>query len=171
MADFDLPKIRQTIATTIQKLQVEGLSVDIEWKTRFTRKAGDARYYPALKRGRIRLSVPLWPRMPEAEKTETIVHELCHLIANHKFGRVQAHGQKWKLLMRMAGYPNARRCHTIDRTGLGRKVLKYKYTCTCSGGYIGPKRFQKWLIGEKYTCRTCRSRIIVNPVPVYVKSC
>jgi hypothetical protein len=71
--------------------------------------------------GLVRFSSPLWPRADVAERRNTVLHELAHVIAFARHGRkVKAHGREWKAIMRELGEtPN--RCHSVNRDGLRRR--------------------------------------------------
>ena len=80
-------------------------TIIVEWNKRFTRRLGDAYYNPFAYRARIRLSIPLWPRASAEDRRETVIHEVCHVIAKYKFGLFVAdHGSEWK-----EGYAELRR--------------------------------------------------------------
>lgn len=128
--------------------------IKVEWNGRFTQRMGDASY--SLKR--IRLSTPLWPRADQKERHTTIVHEVCHLIADYKQPEKAHHGRVWKRAMHRAGF-EASRCHSVDRTGLKRKTKKYTYKCRCTTHEVGPRRHKKLQAGVIYTCGRCKCRL------------
>jgi SprT protein len=98
-------EIRRWIRYACERNDVPELAqvIQVEWKTRFTRRLGDALYNPRSYQARIRLSVPLWERATEEERRETVVHETCHVIAGYQFGSVPSHGVEWKEAMRKCG--------------------------------------------------------------------
>src|SRR5713101_9090328 len=122
---------------------------------------GDAKWVRAKDRGVIRLSVPLWPKASLEERTETVVHETCHIIAEFRFGPGQGHGPNWRALMRACGYTKARRCHEVDRDAIaGRRQRArrvYRVACGCPKGVaLGQVQFRRFRAGTQYHCRRCR---------------
>jgi predicted SprT family Zn-dependent metalloprotease len=75
-------------------------------------------------RPEIRLSRPLWPRMPEAERRDTVIHEVAHLLTDDDWHREvkaadeakrprpphpESHGSQWQAwMLRMGGQPRAK---------------------------------------------------------------
>lgn len=108
----------------------ENVSVSIEWAEKFISTGGTGKVtsHPR-KEGRIRLSKPLWPKATEADRTETVVHELAHVLDflargpetprqvfigdRWRWQRRDIHGPSWKAWMRVLGYPNPSRTHKI----------------------------------------------------------
>ncbi len=128
----------------------------VEWNGRFTHRLGDARYCPTSMRARIRLSVPLWPRISEEERRETVVHETCHCIVGYKFGFVPAHSSEWKQAMQNCGI-EPRRLHSIDRTGLARRKRRF-VLCDCPNEQkcrILVRQFNLVRRGEEFWCKVC----------------
>ena len=144
-------------------LNSEELSGNIKviWNNRMTRAMGKAtykrNYFDGNGHGLIHLSVPLFARASPEQQMETIVHELCHVVAIKQFGRHRYHGPIWKNFMWSCGYPNASRCHTVDRTGL---TTKYQAYCDCPNGVkVGPIVYRRLAAGTSYRCRTCKSSL------------
>ena len=145
----------ETIRWTCNTLLVPELfaKITVEWNNRFTRKMGDANW----KLNRVRFSVPLWPRASEDERRTTVIHEVCHLVANYKYklfekrGRRNPHGQEWKHLMKLCGI-RPERCHNVDRTGLKRHNTrtKYKVYCECREWLVGPVRMKRMNSGARF---------------------
>ncbi|HRK72973.1 MAG TPA: SprT-like domain-containing protein [Rhodothermales bacterium] len=96
-------------------------SPSIQWSNRMTRAAGTAS-----KKG-IKLSIPLLRTASDDFCIEVAIHEAAHYI-DFKFRGKSDHGHEWRKLMTILGYPNAERCHTLDRSHLHR----YEIICrTC----------------------------------------
>ena len=97
-------------------------SIDFEWNDRFLGRLGDATYFQAKKRGRIRLSLPLWPLIPFEEQYDTIIHEACHVIARYKYGyNIQPHGKEWQAAMWNSGLEPRRLAKCIDKRPVKKK--------------------------------------------------
>lgn len=144
-------------------------NVRIEWNGRFTRRMGDAFYRKTPARGasgpecRLRFSVPLWPRASAAERRETVVHEVAHLVTYHEArerrSRPQSHGPEWRRVMARAGYPNPSRCHQVDRTGLKRTRRTVAVYCDCPAPtYVTPQLARRIRKGS-YRCTRCQTSL------------
>ena len=119
----DRQKIREWIRFACDCNGVPELTqlIRVEWNGRFTLRLGDAHYSPISMRGRVRLSVPLWPRASTEVRMETVVHETCHIVVGYKYEYVAyPHGFEWKQAMRNCGVEPIR-LHSVDRTGLIRR--------------------------------------------------
>ena len=68
----DLQKIREWIRFACERNGVPELTqvILIEWNKRFTNRLGDAIYNRISMRARIRLSLPLWPRLTTEEERQ-----------------------------------------------------------------------------------------------------
>src|SRR5262245_5033724 len=159
-------EVRGWVESTCAKCGVPELAgrVLVRWNSRFTARMGDARWFSAKGQGLIRLSTPLWPKASLAERVETVIHETCHVIAEYRFGRIQAHGPKWRMLMCLCGYPNATACHTVNREEIAARRRKsrrvYKLACGCPDGVtLGRVQFQRLRAGARYSCRHCRQGV------------
>lgn len=116
-------QIREWIRFACERNKVPELAqvILVEWNPRFTRRLGDAGYSSITFRARIRLSSPLWPRTPEIDRRETVIHEACHIIVGFA---AAAHGSEWKEAMENCGVEPLR-LHSVDRTGLARRQKRF----------------------------------------------
>lgn len=91
---------------------------------KFSKRMGDARcthWSKTEPAGRIRLSRgPLWRRASPAERRQTVIHELAHILADAFANRHTRHGPEWKAMMRQLG-AEPDRCHLVGREGLRRQ--------------------------------------------------
>jgi hypothetical protein len=117
---------------------------EIAMSSRMTRAAGNARYRRVplgtntclsfgvvkVKGLKITLSTPLFGRIDDAEKFNTVSHEFAHIVDAVLNGSTN-HGPRWKRLHRLMG-GTGERCHNYDTSGLGRKktrmVVRYIHT-------------------------------------------
>lgn len=154
-------RIRELILTACEKNDCIELAnkAQIEWSNRMTSAMGIAYWM----RNLIKLSIPIFALATEEQKEQTVVHEVCHLIARFKNPTCKSHGREWKTAMRKAGYV-PERCHYVDCTSLKRthKRTRYHYACvSCGKEYvvsaIKHSRLQK--DKEYYVCGRCHSSI------------
>ena len=175
--------------TVYEKLEAVGRSnvtVRIEWASRFIAKIGEARIISHARReGRIRLSMPLWPMAPESERTETVVHELAHIldfldrgpikpvVARNSRGRLtrkreEQHGASWEKWMRKLGYPNPSRCHRVGAEQTAARIMEKRaanpakrVTCPLclQQVVVGPRQFKAMLRGTAYIHKKCGGRL------------
>jgi SprT protein len=153
-------EIRQIMAKVCKACGVPDLDrkVRIEWNDRFTQRLGDANY----SKMRIRLSVPLWERANAQEREQVVAHEMCHIVASHKYGdHIKAHGGEWRACMMVAGYPPDR-CHSVDRTGLRKTRKTCETRCGCGLHMVTPKVFGRVVKGSMYTCRRCNQKLYIE---------
>ena len=153
-------QMRQIMAEVCEKNNAPGLDkgVRISWNNRFTRRFADASYSEM----RIRLSTPLWKRATEQEKRDTIAHEMCHIVAIHRFGhQIKDHGGEWRACMIIAGY-KPERCHRIDRVGLKRTTKTNKAQCDCGPHMISAKKFKDIITkNQSWVCRKCKQELYI----------
>lgn len=124
---------------------------------RQTRSAGLAWY--ATKR--ISFSSPLWERMTEEEKKQIAIHETCHIISYEKYGNEgKGHGQQWQQCMKKAQV-RPLRCHTIDRTGLRTRQIKYAVTCACTTAWVSRYRAEQCK-ESLLTCKRCKTKVTLT---------
>lgn len=179
------PQMRQTAAAqaleTLRALGREDLIalLWIDWKERFTSRMGDALYATKDQRVRrsserfridgticrCRFSIPLWLRATESERRQTVIHEVCHLVAAHEAhlaGRKVSspHGREWKAVMRRAGV-TPKRCHNVNNKGLGKKTIPAK--CSCGEHYVTPLVGGRIIVLQRvYTCGRCHGQLLVD---------
>lgn len=137
----------------------------VKWNARYTNCLGKA-FYRGPFDMTVQFSIPLWPRADVKERTDTIIHEACHIIARYKYqhiggrSRIKPHGREWKLAMAYAG-TEPTRCHKVSNEGLKRKTKKFKHACGCMTHEVGAVRHKRILAGTIYTCRHCRQPLTI----------
>lgn len=104
--------VRRWAAETLEVLGHPGLTLRIVWSKRFSSRLGDALYRDGV--GRVRFSVLLWPPAGPVNRYETVVHEVCHIVAAHENldRKIYPHGREWKALMLKCGV-EAKVCHDV----------------------------------------------------------
>lgn len=155
------PEILNLVKASLVTLNVPNLNIKIFWNTRYTSRLGCAISNLFFSEYRIEFSVKLWERADQEERDETVVHEVCHSVEAY-FYKKTGHGRNWKNLMGRCGYPNPKRCHTIDNSDLKRKRKDKSalMKCGCAVGVIvGPVVAKRIREGRSYRCRICGSKI------------
>ena len=136
--------------------------IRVEWNGRFTRRLGDATYNHATKNGRIRLSTQLWASMNEYEKTDTVLHEVAHIINMYRGTHDKTrggHNNAWKQICRTIGakpqqYAPA---STADFAQFRRRATRHAVSCGCNKPHmITSHRLTKMKKGHRYGCRLCQ---------------
>jgi SprT protein len=158
--------IREQIEAACRACGVPELAgrIRVIWSARFSARMGDARWDKVRGVGLIRLSRPLWPKASAEERRETVIHETCHVIADRRFGGKQGHGLAWQHMMLLCGYPEPKRCHSVDHEAIQqrreRRRVEVRGRCGCVEGVIlGPVQARRLRAGEHYHCRRCSQRI------------
>ncbi len=93
--------------------------------------------------------------------TQTLVHEVAHIVARTKYGRhIRPHGQEWQHIMIHFG-ARPQRCHSYDvsRTEQ-RKMRRFNYKCQCRSHQLTTIRHNRVRRGQSYICRHCSSPLI-----------
>ena len=154
-----LQEARDTMNITLMELDCESLipQMSISFNNRFTSRMGDANF--RLKR--VRLSAPLWPVAGKEERFQTVVHEVCHIVARymHWPRNIKSHGWEWKDTMKRAGVP-VERCHNVDRSSVKQVPRKkHRTVCDCREYMMGSVRYRRMVSGLRYyTCNYCGAR-------------
>lgn len=144
------------------------LKLHIEWNSRFTSKMGDATYYRPPGCPRIRLSEPMWPMRTEAERRDTVIHEVCHIVVRYEEAttlskRSKHHGPEWKAKMRQCGL-EPMRCHDFDVSKAPGSRRKKKLYCGCDSPHmVTANKHNKAASGASYRCKTCKQTCRIEP--------
>lgn len=112
-------------------------------------------------RHRIVLNVQFMECHADDMLSETVPHEIAHLVAVQLYGqRGRGHGLLWRAVARQLGC-KAERCHSYDLTGLAGVQRRWPYGCGCKSRVhrITTTRHNKARAGRKYRCRICRTSI------------
>src|ERR1700677_691378 len=78
---------------------VDPFSFEVKWNSKMRSRAGLCR----ISQGLIELNPHLL--IEDYVLEEVLVHEMCHLVIGRRWPRAQAHGEKWKGLMKICGFP------------------------------------------------------------------
>lgn len=151
--------VKKWVSETLTTLNRD-IPIDIRWG-KFSAKLGDARFSNGV--GIVRFSSLLWPRATEVERKETVIHEVCHVVArfeaNERGERISPHGPQWKALMHRCGVPPSR-THSVKCNDLSvRKKIPVK--CGCREFKITPYVAGRIANGSVYKCTSCNVAIKV----------
>lgn len=93
----------------------------------------------------------------------TVPHEVAHIVVCRLYKKgCRPHGREWKMVMRLFGITDPKRCHSYDTANcLRRKRTAYIYSCKCGKEFsLGVIRHRKLEKGVKYTCKVCRTALV-----------
>lgn len=110
-----------------------------------------------LTENKLRFNLQLYRENREDFLTQTVAHEVAHLVAHHLFGpRIQPHGEEWQLIMRGVYELPPHRCHTYEVKR--RQVSRFIYRCVCPQGEypFSAQRHALVAKGRRYYCRRCK---------------
>lgn len=128
--------------------------IQYRFRKKFTRIFGQA-VYPYL----IELSAPLWERATFQQQKQGVIHETCHLIAEHKYGRkIKAHGPQWMECMLLAGYPKPDKRHSISREGIKKYYPRYEAKCICTNMWVGHNSVTR-IKSKEIVCNNCGTKV------------
>ena len=165
-------RIGELIRTKLIEIGRPELKIRWEWNDRFTRRMGDAKSDPSGAGGRVRFSKPLWPVASEAERRETVLHELAHILVDCLHGRQVtftrrgrpqrvSHGRKFKsMLIRLGG--TGARTHSVDTSSVRGRQARFVLECPgCQKAISFSKSVRtKWIRrSQTRICLRCRTRI------------
>jgi len=152
--------IQKIIEETCKTCGTTELSEKIFWQFKpIACRLGQATYYFKLKSGLLDFNSLLWERADEQTKYETVIHEVCHIIAPYRFGRIKPHGIEWQFMMRLNKL-EPKRCHSVDVSDI-RKKRRQQATCFCGPREISTIVFNKIKKGYSYRCRKCNGPIVL----------
>lgn len=160
-------RIGRLIEAKKAEVGMESLRTRWEWNTEFTARMGDCRADRDRKGAKMRFSNPLWPVATEAERDETVLHELAHAIVEcdpgprFSYGRYgrrkhQKHDRIFKaMLIRLGG--TGARTHNVDRTHVKRRQARFGGPCPgCQKAITFSKSVRtKWLRGLQVRRHKC----------------
>lgn len=136
-----------------------------EWSSRMSKTIANA----GIKYGQrtIRVNQDAWPFMDESKRDETIVHEVCHHIAEYKYGReAWNHGIAWCNAMITCGYSPKVYANEGDigegyKQAIAHKVKGRRKTvrCGCGSHEVSTIIFNRMRKGYGYRCRTCKQKL------------
>lgn len=123
----------------------------IDWSLR-GRAAGQAvtgSCYPT-----IRINVQHLTENLEDYLTQTIPHEVAHLVADHLYSQqnIKAHGEEWQKIMIECFGLEPRLYHNYKVTPIG---LLYLYRCNCNEHLLGAAQHRRASGGARIRCRKC----------------
>jgi len=89
---------------------------------------------------------------------EVIIHEYSHMIVYVLYGSVPAHGEKWKLIMKILGINNPT-ATTASFRNIKKKESDKLIKCGCGKRYVSSNRASRMKNGTKYICRLCSKQL------------
>ena len=107
-----------------------------------------------LQQNEIRLNPILLEENGDEFIRQVVPHELAHLLVYQQFGRVQAHGKEWKMMMeQVLGVP-AELYHCFDTKSVQGE--RFPYRCGCQTHALSIRRHNAILRkNRRYLCRKC----------------
>lgn len=119
-------------------------------------KAAGMAIFPRRGRPYIRYNPHMLSNQTEAFLSQTLPHEVSHLVARSLYGpRIRPHGAEWKAIMAFYG-AQAERCHNYRLSnGQIRQLRRFSYACKCRQHELTSIRHNRVLKGTRYLCRSC----------------
>jgi SprT protein len=131
----------------------------------FFKKSRTAGYVQPMTSSLVYLNLELVKQNRQHFEKDTIPHEVAHLFARKlqvlKNLPVEgAHGKTWKMVMRRVYGLEPTRCHSLDTSGIGKCVSRFRYICNCRKHEFTAIRHNKVQSGKQsYRCGSCKSRL------------
>ncbi len=126
-------------------------------------KAAGMVVFPPYKKPYIRYNAMLLQENQEDFLTQTLPHEVAHLVARTLYGNsIRPHGDEWKSVMEFFAV-DAVRCHSYDTHGhLARRLRRFTYACGCRQHHLTSIRHNRIKKGQNYHCKRCSE--VLRPV-------
>lgn len=118
------------------------------------RTAGQA-CYP----NKIRINQYLLEQYGQKYIDDTVVHEIAHLLTDHKYPHSKPHGDKWQQIMFLLGVTNPSTTHSYS-TKPARQTKQYVYICDCRVHYLPTITHNRILKGAEYKCKRCGTGLV-----------
>lgn len=123
---------------------------------------GETAGWACYKRNIIRLNIKLFEDNVDSFITDTIPHEVAHLVSNAVYGREgRGHKARWKSVMLALGVSDSSRCHSYTTTP-ARILKRVTYVCDCLTTHnltlVKANRLKR--NPNHYLCRHCKGRLI-----------
>jgi len=142
---LDERRLTAHVCGWLEPLYLRGLGerIRVKWNSRLQTTAGRAYY----KESRIELNPMLITVSGVGEIERTLKHELAHLVAYERCGKIQRrqlqpHGPEWQEACDDLGIPGEDRCHELELPGRTMR-RKFAYCCPACGETIKRvKRFK-----------------------------
>lgn len=135
-------------------------SITWSWNGRLTRAIARAHFQIS----KIELSSRLFPLLPVDEQRDTVIHEVCHLVAHHLHGpAVPHHGREWRALMVKAGGKPRARSKSIEGADFLRGRNRVTYWCGCRTHAVTTSRAAKIERGFIFVCTRCQGELTARP--------
>ncbi|MFK5922729.1 MAG: SprT-like domain-containing protein [Verrucomicrobiota bacterium] len=155
LTGLDEACLTRHVASWLLPLQLAELmgGVHVKWNSRLQTTAGRAHYAES----RIELNPRLIEIADLAEIEQTLKHELAHLVAYERCGklqrrRLQPHGVEWREACVDLGISGEARCHELALPG--RRIRrKFAYTCPACTAVIERVRKIKGYVSCYPCCR------------------
>lgn len=150
---FDtIPEALTLVREVYTKLGDHSLAdkIRIEFNPRLTSCMGTARFSQKV----IHLSLPLWRRATTKQRRDLIIHEACHLFAEHRCGsEIRSHGAEWRYFMCKAGIePSAKH----DVQPLNRFFIR----CNCGTVSCSRCVVDQLMAGDDTSCQVCHTALL-----------
>jgi SprT protein len=107
---------------------------------------------------RIRLNIEVLYDHREDMLTQTIPHEVAHVVQRQLYPKSKSHGLEWRSLMHILGIP-ANRTHSYETTPARVRKREYTYICDCQVHMVTKTLHNRMQNGQTYTCRHCKGQL------------
>lgn len=158
MSCLDREAIDEQIRRTCRELidpnaaHVLAGTITWSWNARLSRAIARAQLASA----KIELSSRLFPLLPDHEQRDTVIHEVCHIVAHALHGPgIAHHGREWRQLMVRAGGEPRARSKSIDGADFLRGRNRVPFWCGCRAHAVTAQRAAKIERGFVFVCTRC----------------
>lgn len=105
----------------------------------------------------LRFNLAIARHYTDAFITDTVAHEVAHLVTRECHPGARPHGREWRAVMRQFGIISPQRCHAYEvGTDAVHRQRRWLYECGCRIHQLSTTRHRRTQAGQMvYRCRTC----------------
>lgn len=113
-----------------------------------------------LQENHLRFNATLYAQNTEDFLTQTVAHEVAHLIAYQVYGaQIRPHGSQWQAIMQNVYGLAAKRCHTYVLPQSTKRCFIYHCACQDHEFTFSTRRHSLVQQGRRYLCKICKSSL------------
>lgn len=159
-----LAELEELVVRLVTKAELKP-ALPVRWNRRLRTSMGRAKC--RLDKGRwvpvaVEFNPRLWARATPAERRETVIHEVAHIIANVRHQQSCGHDARWQAVMVELG-GSLERCHKVEASDM--RLARIEKACPSGCGWTmhrsraGWTRLRKKTRTHRFTCPQCREAI------------
>lgn len=163
-----LKTIRETLGTSKAPMYKD---IEVKYDLNSANALGTHRYDFQQSKHIIRLNPALLNELKQPYIDDVLVHEVCHALVKHNYGRINSmgkkimpHGKEFKYFCRVLNIDTGATTNVASGSkamkASGRNTKRHTYSCKCSEHQLSTTRHNKIQRGTaSYSCRKCNTTL------------